>query len=151
MPAPPEIDEEERTPPDGIAAPTSIQTVTMADLFVRQGHPEQAIPIYEKLLAAEPGSAVLREKLTSTRAALAGKQLEPTESTPPDADTGAVPPGPAADEATVPPHGPEPLAWSEPAPSPVLTARERLTAALGTVRSRRRAPTSAPALAGRDT
>lgn len=124
----------------------------MADLFVRQGHPEQALPIYEKLLAAEPGNAVYREKLTSARAALAGKQAaSAAEPTPADLAMGAVPPEPEAEEATVPPDGPQPLPWSDPAPSPVLTARERLTGALGTVRSRRRAPPSAPALAGRDT
>lgn len=123
----------------------------MADLFVRQGHPEQAIPIYEKLLAAEPQSAVLREKLTSARAALAAKQPQPAaESTPSDLAMGAVPPMPEADESTRPPDGPQPVAWSEPAPSPALSSRDRLTKVLGNVRSRRRAPAAAPALAGRD-
>lgn len=95
------LDDEERTPvPD--AAPASIQTVTMADLFVQQGHAAKAVPIYEGLLAEDPANASLREKLIAARRAAS-----------PAPDAGIVPESAPRvdDETTEPPIGAAPTSW----------------------------------------
>lgn len=223
------LDDDEPTPvPDSAPAPASIQTVTMADLFVQQGHAAKAIPIYERLLAEDPSNVTLREKLiTARRAAFpppeAGVVPQPSPRTPDDEPTeppiGEVPtswdtvPDFAASElappaATLPAMSapatasaapatapesqldldPAPPAAQfaflpEPAPTPelglsaedprwsmgssptafdvtastqpdadgsALAAADRLRSSLEKVRSRRRAPSSAPALAGKE-
>ena len=54
------------TPPaDDITA-----TLTMADLYVQQGLPDQARPIYERILERDPDNRAVRDKLES----LAGPQ-----------------------------------------------------------------------------
>jgi tetratricopeptide (TPR) repeat protein len=45
-----------------------LATETMADLFAEQGHHDQAIPIYERLLAEDPSQLHLRWKLERVRA-----------------------------------------------------------------------------------
>jgi hypothetical protein len=49
------------------APPAPIQTQTMADLYLSQGHFDKAVPILESLLAADPTSAQLREKLIDAK------------------------------------------------------------------------------------
>lgn len=55
------------SPPAPVAPPAPIQTQTMADLYLSQGHFDKAVPILESLLAADPTSASLREKLIDAK------------------------------------------------------------------------------------
>jgi hypothetical protein len=93
----------------------------MADLFVQQGHPEQALPIYEKLAAADPTNGALARKLADARAMIGGVRA-PVPAAPSFASNGAS-------------DDPE----------------EILRDALAKIRERRRAPSSLPALSGRET
>ena len=92
--------------------PAPIQTATMADLFVKQGHPEQAIPIYEALLASDPGNPSLSEKLAAARSAAAK----------PSASAGVIPEPPAFDEVTEQASGATPMPWDAPETRPSADA-----------------------------
>jgi tetratricopeptide (TPR) repeat protein len=39
-----------------------IQTDTMADIYIRQGHLDRALSVYQEILTREPGNATVREK-----------------------------------------------------------------------------------------
>lgn len=44
-----------------------IQTDTMADIYVRQGHLDRALSVYQEILTREPGNATVREKYDSLK------------------------------------------------------------------------------------
>ncbi len=116
---PPALDEEETTPlPPGSPEASPIQTATMADLFVSQGHPEKAVPIYQKLLQANPTDGELIRKLTDAARAAAAAEASAPPALAADGDGGG--------------------------------SREALHQTLEKVRSRRRAPSAHPALAGKE-
>ena len=54
-------------------------TLTMADLYVRQGQPERARAIYERILEREPGNAETRSRLAA---------MAPSASASPEKDSG---------------------------------------------------------------
>jgi len=148
----------------------------MADLFVKQGHPEQAIPIYEKLLAADPANAALSAKLADARASATrtsstigvipepSRETEPTTE-PPTISTpipwDAAPKfgetsNPAAEpaEPVAPPVVPAmakpavPAAAAAAPSAPAAGPVDALERALDAVRANRRAPSPYPAFRG---
>ena len=48
----------------------AVETETLALLYLDQGHPDRAAPIFERLLAANPGRSTLVEGLARCREAL---------------------------------------------------------------------------------
>jgi len=48
-----------------------LETETMARLYLQQGHPAKALPIFERLLAVDPARASLSEGLARCREMLA--------------------------------------------------------------------------------
>jgi hypothetical protein len=48
----------------------SMETETLARLYLDQGHPERALPIFERLLAEDPGRMSAAEGVKRCRAAL---------------------------------------------------------------------------------
>lgn len=64
-----------------VEADPPIQTETMADLFMNQGHYERALAIYESLLRVDPGNQKLADKVGAARTALA-LEVEPADRTP---------------------------------------------------------------------
>ncbi len=48
-----------------------IRTATLAEIYARQGHLEQAYEIYAELLAASPEDASLRERVETLRGEVA--------------------------------------------------------------------------------
>jgi predicted Zn-dependent protease len=52
----------------------SMETETLARLYLEQGHPERAAAIFERLLRREPTRASLLEGLSKARAAMANDQ-----------------------------------------------------------------------------
>ena len=73
--------QEAPAPASGSALP---QTETMGDLLVNQGHIEEALSVYEAVLAKDPGNKTVPEKLHSVRTML--RLIPPTEPTPPPAE-----------------------------------------------------------------
>ena len=63
-PAPPEEPAREKSEAaeEELGAKAVIQTDTMADIYIRQGHLERALSIYQEILTKEPGNATVREK-----------------------------------------------------------------------------------------
>ena len=55
----------------------SLETETLARLYLAQGDPERALRIYERLAAARPGSSSLAEGLARCRAEIAHEQRAP--------------------------------------------------------------------------
>jgi len=74
LPAPPEPP----TPPAG--EPLLPQTETMGDLLVNQGHLEEALSVYETVLAKDPGNTSVTEKIHSIRAMR--RMVGPVEAVP---------------------------------------------------------------------
>ena len=90
----PTIDLDELPPPAqiepaGVAAPPDASTVfvteTMADLYLNQGLPDQALDVYRQLLAQRPGDALLASKISHLEAA-----VRPTPATPVEAIAATV-------------------------------------------------------------
>lgn len=72
------LDEEEAGPEvDDLAGEPSIATVTIAEVFVKQGLLPQACQVYRDILQAEPGNEAIRKKLEALEKTLAGP-AEPT-------------------------------------------------------------------------
>jgi tetratricopeptide (TPR) repeat protein len=112
------------------AADDVAETVTMADLYARQGSVEQAREIYEHLLQRDPGNHSLRAKLDALPLAAAAIAAVPEPELLPDDDSpfGAET---AAEEAPLAPVAAFP---SAPAPAPTRDPRvERLEAWLAKV------------------
>ena len=53
-----------------------VETETLALLYLDQGHPDRAAPIFERLLAADPGRLTLVEGLAKCREALGVREAE---------------------------------------------------------------------------
>jgi tetratricopeptide (TPR) repeat protein len=72
------LDEGEAGPEvDDLAGEPSIATVTIAEVFVKQGLLPQACQVYRDILQAEPGNEAIRKKLEALEKTLAGP-AEPT-------------------------------------------------------------------------
>lgn len=52
----------------------AIVSVTLADIYLEQGHIEQSIEIYTELVKKEPHNAVFRKRLSSLKKELKGSQ-----------------------------------------------------------------------------
>ncbi|MGC8529818.1 MAG: tetratricopeptide repeat protein [Leptospirillia bacterium] len=114
-------------PPSGSELP---QTETMGDLLVNQGHIEEALSVYEAVLAKDPDNKTVPEKLNSVRTML--RLIPPAGSTPspaeppipePVEEISAEPqedsrPEPSPAPEPEPEPRPEPPAEEAPAPSP---------------------------------
>lgn len=113
-----EVDEEipDRTKPEAVE---EVATATLAELYLRQGLYEEAISVYEKLLARDPYSARLAASLEEAR------RLSREGSRRDASPTPAVPPVPR--EFPRPEPRPRPMRADEPRG---LTIREQLTAIL---------------------
>ena len=104
-------------PPKESALP---QTETMGDLLVNQGHIEEAMAVYEAVLAKDPGNKTVPEKLHSVRTML--RLIPPAEPTPPLSEPPVPEPTPEpAEEIPAEPQEeqePEPSPAPEPEPEP---------------------------------
>jgi tetratricopeptide (TPR) repeat protein len=107
-------------------AAQEVATTTLAELYLRQGLYEEAISVYEKLLARDPYSARLAASLDEARRL---SREGPRRSTP--APRGSMPPAPEVPppsrELPRPEAIPPPLQTDDPVR---LTIREQLTAIL---------------------
>jgi len=113
------------------AADDVAETVTMADLYARQGSVEQAREIYEHLLQRDPGNHSLRAKLDALPSAAAAIAAVPEPEPLPEDDDSPFGAEPAAEEAPLAPVAAFP---SAPAPAPTRDPRvERLEAWLAKV------------------
>ncbi|MDI6740430.1 MAG: tetratricopeptide repeat protein, partial [Candidatus Edwardsbacteria bacterium] len=110
-------------PAEDIPAPPAEgeATPTLAEIYARQGHFEQAIGIYQKLIADNPGNESYKTKLDELLAKaypdeMSQVNLEPKESPAPEV------------ESALPAKGEEAptLAWVEPAEAPVAEAPEKM-------------------------
>ena len=105
-------------PAPGSALP---QTETMGDLLVNQGHIEEAMSVYEAVLAKDPGNKTVPEKLHSVRTML--RLIAPAEPISPASEPPAPEPTPEpAEEIPAPPQEdapPEPSPAPEPEPEPL--------------------------------
>lgn len=57
-----------------------IQTVTMADLYVKQGHFDKAYQIYKKILLKNPDSPIIRARFINVKKLMESKQPDLTEA-----------------------------------------------------------------------
>jgi len=74
-----EADVEEPYPPLEISEDTpdaSLNTMTLAELYKKQGYPEKAIEIYQRILLKEPENAAVREKIAQLMTGMAGAEQE---------------------------------------------------------------------------
>jgi tetratricopeptide (TPR) repeat protein len=53
----------------------NLNTATMADLYLKQGHPEKALPIYEELLGQTPNADNLQVKVKECKSRVRIKTL----------------------------------------------------------------------------
>ena len=71
---------EEQAAPEHPKAPElqgeDIQTVTMADLYIKQGHLDKAYHIYRTILSKAPDSPVIRAKLVKVKKLMESKQQD---------------------------------------------------------------------------
>ena len=70
--------EEQAYPAPEIAATAdvSLNTMTLAELYEKQGYPDKAIEIYQRILLKEPESATIRERIGRLMAGMAGAEQE---------------------------------------------------------------------------
>ena len=54
----------------------TMETETLAKLYLEQGHPERAAPIYERLLEEDPARSSVAEGLARCRAAMRARRTE---------------------------------------------------------------------------
>lgn len=90
------IDPGPMTPPPVVRPQTvgGFETPTLADLYLRQGHPGKARVILERILAEEPGrpdALKVMAKLDGAETALPRKATPPTPSPPVQPESAAVP------------------------------------------------------------
>jgi tetratricopeptide (TPR) repeat protein len=75
-----ETDVEERVYPSPEivedTADVSLNTMTLAELYEKQGYPEKAIEIYQRILLKEPESAAIRERISRLMTGMAGVEQE---------------------------------------------------------------------------
>lgn len=63
-------------PADSAAVPAGLNTVTLADLYERQGYPEKAIEIYQRILLQDPENRAVHDKIASLMLRMAGEAPE---------------------------------------------------------------------------
>jgi tetratricopeptide (TPR) repeat protein len=56
------LSETEKAPEVEKPVPAAIQTDTLAEIYVKQGHPDRALSVYQEILAREPENTTVREK-----------------------------------------------------------------------------------------
>lgn len=109
----PEMEAEEDYP----FPPEEMQTRTMAEVYAAQGLVERAVEIYEELLARDPGSPELQDRLAELRGARGGGgELRPEEAPPPAAEAPVLESADVDAELHLPSSHPEvesPFAWTE--------------------------------------
>jgi hypothetical protein len=54
------------------SAPTAFQTDTLAEIYIKQGHPDRALVVYQEILAREPENNAIREKVDALKKRLEG-------------------------------------------------------------------------------
>jgi len=74
-PAPPEI---KTAPEEDPSAKAAIQTDTLAEIYVKQGHLDRALSVYQDILARDPQNAAALEKLESLKERIKKKEGEET-------------------------------------------------------------------------
>jgi hypothetical protein len=99
-------------PPSAPAdASSAFVTETMAELYVQQGHIEQAVDVYRKLVKLRPDDSVLAARLRAVEASRAQAEEEEARWAPPPAP--APTPPPAAAPAPAPAPAPRPVPEAE--------------------------------------
>jgi tetratricopeptide (TPR) repeat protein len=53
-------------------APSAFQTDTLAEIYIKQGHPDRALSMYQEILAREPENAEVREKVDTLKKRVEG-------------------------------------------------------------------------------
>jgi len=66
-PSPAEVPEEKKPEEEEKAAKPAIPTDTLAEIYLKQGHPDRALEVYQDILAKDPHNAVVREKYESLK------------------------------------------------------------------------------------
>ena len=97
----PELEELEPVPRQGGRDP--LTTATLAELYVTQGHPDQALAIYQQLVSAEPGSQPYRTRVAELKELLARQQQEQQAAAPAPRPAAAAAQVESAPEQAAPP------------------------------------------------
>ena len=66
-PSPAEVPEEKKPEEEEKPAKPAIPTDTLAEIYLKQGHLDQALLVYQDILAKDPDNAVVREKCESLK------------------------------------------------------------------------------------
>ena len=61
-PSPVEVPEEKKAEEEEKPAKPIMQTDTLAEIYIKQGHPEQALEVYQDILAKDPQNKAAKEK-----------------------------------------------------------------------------------------
>jgi predicted Zn-dependent protease len=72
-PAPAEI---KAAPEEDPSAKAAIQTDTLAEIYIKQGHLDRALSVYQDILARDPQNAAAREKIESLKEQMEKKKRE---------------------------------------------------------------------------
>ncbi len=73
-PSPAEVPEEKKPEEEEKPAKPAIPTDTLAEIYLKQGHLDQALLVYQDILAKDPDNAVVREKCESLKNRISGDQ-----------------------------------------------------------------------------
>ncbi|HEY3500853.1 MAG TPA: tetratricopeptide repeat protein, partial [Polyangiaceae bacterium] len=121
----------EAKPENDWRGPPPVATLTLAEIYLAQGHVERALAVVNEVLASEPDHAAahaLRDRLTQPHSARRRPEPElppepePTLAPAPDLEpTPAPTPGPESTQAPAPTPGPESTQAPAPAPEPFVT------------------------------
>jgi pentatricopeptide repeat protein len=68
------VPEEKEEKSETIPSPPPIPTDTLADIYVKQGHLDRALKVYQDILEKDPGNAGARETFEGLRERMAGAQ-----------------------------------------------------------------------------
>jgi GrpB-like predicted nucleotidyltransferase (UPF0157 family) len=63
---------------EDLSAKVAIQTDTLAEIYIKQGHLDRAFSVYQDILARDPQNAAAREKFESLKERIAKKEREET-------------------------------------------------------------------------
>ncbi len=74
-PAPTEI---KTGPEEDASAKAAIQTDTLAEIYIKQGHLDRALSVYQDILARDPQNTAAREKFESVKERMVKKEREET-------------------------------------------------------------------------
>jgi Tetratricopeptide repeat len=111
-------------PAEETTGPPPVATLTLAEIYLAQGHLERALAVLDEVLSAEPEHAAalaLREQVVKERDSGAVRRRAPsaTQNESVDEPLASIPPPEAVREPPVV-AAPEPVFAPEPAPAPVL-------------------------------